>query len=67
LPFDEAAAGALFTPVHRRTPEQAARVAQDGRLIAELRAADREAYAEASGQIGPLLGRSAPMFEAEAA
>ena len=38
--LDEAAVGALFTPAEARTPEQAARVAQDDRLIAEIQAAD---------------------------
>ena len=38
--LDEAALGALFTPVDQRTPEQAARVALDDALIAELQAAD---------------------------
>lgn len=38
--LDEAALGALFTPADRRTPEQAARVALDDALIAELKAAD---------------------------
>jgi FMN-dependent NADH-azoreductase len=38
--LDEAALGALFTPADQRTPEQAARVAQDDALIAELLAAD---------------------------
>ncbi len=38
--LDEAALGALFTPVSQRTPEQAARVALDDALIAELQAAD---------------------------
>jgi FMN-dependent NADH-azoreductase len=37
---DEAALGALFTPADRRTPEQAARVALDDALIAEIKAAD---------------------------
>jgi FMN-dependent NADH-azoreductase len=37
---DEAALGALFTPAGERTPEQAARVALDDALIAEIRAAD---------------------------
>ena len=36
----EAALAALFTPAGQRTPEQAARVAQDDALIAELQAAD---------------------------
>jgi FMN-dependent NADH-azoreductase len=38
--LDEAALGALFTPAESRTPEQAARVALDDVLIAELQAAD---------------------------
>jgi FMN-dependent NADH-azoreductase len=38
--LDEAALQALFTPVERRTPEQAARVALDDALIAEIQAAD---------------------------
>jgi FMN-dependent NADH-azoreductase len=38
--LDEAALGALFTPAEQRTPEQAARVAQDDALIAEIQAAD---------------------------
>src|SRR6185369_17965624 len=38
--LDEPALGALFTPADKRTPEQAARVAQDDTLIAELQAAD---------------------------
>jgi FMN-dependent NADH-azoreductase len=38
--LDEAAVGALFTPAEARTPGQAARVAKDDRLIAELQAAD---------------------------
>jgi len=38
--LDEAALGALFTPADKRTPEQAARVALDDALIAELMAAD---------------------------
>lgn len=38
--FDEAALGALFTPADQRTPEQAARVALDDALIAEIQAAD---------------------------
>ncbi|MFG5410265.1 NAD(P)H-dependent oxidoreductase [Piscinibacter sakaiensis] len=36
----EAALQALFTPADRRTPEQAARVAADDALIAEVQAAD---------------------------
>jgi FMN-dependent NADH-azoreductase len=38
--LDEAALQALFTPAEQRTPEQAARVAQDDALIAEVQAAD---------------------------
>ncbi|MBS1211270.1 MAG: dehydrogenase [Proteobacteria bacterium] len=38
--LDETALGALFTPVDQRTPEQAARVALDDALIAELQAHD---------------------------
>ena len=38
--LDEAALGALFTPAEQRTPEQAARVALDDALIAELQAHD---------------------------
>ena len=38
--LDEATLGALFTPAAQRTPEQAARVALDDALIAELQAAD---------------------------
>lgn len=38
--LDEAALGALFTPAGQRTPEQAARVALDDALIAELQAHD---------------------------
>lgn len=38
--LDEAALGALFTPVEQRSPEQAARVALDDALIAELQAHD---------------------------
>lgn len=38
--LDEAALQALFTPADQRTPEQAARVALDHALIAELQAAD---------------------------
>lgn len=38
--LDESALGALFTPNERRTPEQAARVALDDALIAEIQAAD---------------------------
>jgi FMN-dependent NADH-azoreductase len=39
-PIDEATLGALFTPAANRSPEQAARVALDDALIAELQAAD---------------------------
>jgi FMN-dependent NADH-azoreductase len=38
--LDESALGALFTPAEQRTPEQAARVALDDALIAEIQAAD---------------------------
>ena len=38
--LDEVALGALFTPADQRTPEQAARVALDDALIAEVQAAD---------------------------
>lgn len=38
--LDEAALGALFTPADQRTPEQAARVALDDALIAQLKRAD---------------------------
>jgi FMN-dependent NADH-azoreductase len=38
--LDEAALGALFTPADQRSAEQAARVAQDDALIAEVQAAD---------------------------
>jgi FMN-dependent NADH-azoreductase len=38
--LDEAALGALFTPAEQRTPEQAARVALDDALIAEIQGAD---------------------------
>lgn len=38
--LDEAALQALFTPAEQRTPEQAARVALDDVLIAEIQAAD---------------------------
>jgi FMN-dependent NADH-azoreductase len=38
--LDEATLQALFTPAGERTPEQAARVALDDALIAELQAAD---------------------------
>jgi FMN-dependent NADH-azoreductase len=38
--LDEAALGALFTPADQRTAEQAARVALDDALIAEIQAAD---------------------------
>jgi FMN-dependent NADH-azoreductase len=37
--LDEDALGALFTPAEQRTPEQAARVALDDALIAEIQAA----------------------------
>jgi FMN-dependent NADH-azoreductase len=40
LALDEAALGALFTPAEQRSAEQAARVALDDALIAELQAAD---------------------------
>lgn len=40
LALDEAALGALFTPADQRTPEQAARVALDDALIAEIQAHD---------------------------
>lgn len=40
LMLDEAALGALFTPADQRTPAQAARVALDDALIAEVQAAD---------------------------
>mgnify|MGYP007005601512 CR=1 FL=1 len=36
--LDEAALGALFTPADKRSPEQAARVALDDALIAEIQA-----------------------------
>ena len=39
-PLDEATLQALFTPADKRTPEQAARVALDDALIAEIQAAD---------------------------
>lgn len=39
-PIDEAALGALFTPADARSAEQAARVALDDALIAEIQAAD---------------------------
>lgn len=39
-PIDEAALGALFTPAAERSGEQAARVALDDALIAEIQAAD---------------------------
>jgi FMN-dependent NADH-azoreductase len=39
-PIDEATLGALFTPADQRSAEQAARVALDDTLIAELQAAD---------------------------
>jgi len=38
--LDEVALTALFTPADQRTPEQAARVALDDALIAEIQAAD---------------------------
>lgn len=38
--LDEAALGALFTPAEQRSPEQAARVALDDALIAQLKRAD---------------------------
>ena len=38
--LDEATLTALFTPAQQRTAEQAARVAQDDALIAEIQAAD---------------------------
>jgi FMN-dependent NADH-azoreductase len=38
--LDDAALQALFSPADRHTPEQAARVAQDDVLIAEIQAAD---------------------------
>ncbi|MDE2402643.1 MAG: NAD(P)H-dependent oxidoreductase [Burkholderiales bacterium] len=38
--LDEAALQALFTPAEQRSPEQAARVAIDDALIAEIQAAD---------------------------
>ena len=38
--LDEPALGALFTPVEQRTPEQAARVALDDALIAQVQAAE---------------------------
>lgn len=38
--LDEATLTALFTPADQRTPEQAARVARDDALIAEMQAAD---------------------------
>ncbi|WP_418647210.1 FMN-dependent NADH-azoreductase [Thauera butanivorans] len=38
--IDEAALGALFSPLEQRTPEQAARVAASDALIAEVQAAD---------------------------
>jgi FMN-dependent NADH-azoreductase len=38
--LDEAALQALFTPAEQRTPEQAARVALDDALIAEIQQAD---------------------------
>jgi FMN-dependent NADH-azoreductase len=38
--LDESGLGALFTPANQRTPDQAARVAQDDALIGEIQAAD---------------------------
>ena len=38
--LDEPALGALFTPADQRTPEQAARVALDDALIAQVQSAD---------------------------
>ncbi|CAG4882785.1 FMN-dependent NADH-azoreductase [Georgfuchsia toluolica] len=38
--LDEATLGALFTPAEKLTPDQAARVALDNALIAEVQAAD---------------------------
>ena len=38
--LDDAALGALFTPAEQRTPAQAARVALDDALIAEVQSAD---------------------------
>ena len=38
--LDEAALAALFTPAEQRTPEQAARVALDDALIAQVQSAD---------------------------
>jgi len=38
--LDESALQALFTPAAQRTPDQAARVAQDDALIAEIQGAD---------------------------
>jgi FMN-dependent NADH-azoreductase len=38
--LDEATLGALFTPAEKRSPEQAARVALDDALIAEMKGAD---------------------------
>jgi FMN-dependent NADH-azoreductase len=38
--MDETGLGALFTPADQRTPQQAARVALDDALIAEIQAAD---------------------------
>jgi FMN-dependent NADH-azoreductase len=38
--LDEAALGALFTPAEQRSPEQAARVALDDALIAEIQSHD---------------------------
>lgn len=39
-PIDEATLGALFTPADKRSAEQAARVALDDALIAQVKAAD---------------------------
>ena len=38
--LDESTLQALFTPAHQRSPEQAARVARDDALIAEVQVAD---------------------------
>ncbi len=38
--LDEPSLGALFTPVEQRTPEQAARVALDDAIIAQVQSAD---------------------------
>lgn len=38
--LDEIALQALFSPAEQRTPEQAAQVALDGALTAEIQAAD---------------------------